>query len=112
MTDEIVISVEEAARRLGIGRHAAYRAIRAGQIPSIRIGNLYRIPLQALERMIAAIPVPPAQEIKPVVPPAKMSVSAWLSLETYTLLRAAAEARGVSMSKELSLRIEASLAEN
>jgi excisionase family DNA binding protein len=39
-----VLTVEEAARFLRIGRSAAYEGVRAGTIPSVRVGKLYRIP--------------------------------------------------------------------
>jgi excisionase family DNA binding protein len=48
----LVIDVVEAGRRLGISRSAAYQAVRAGQIPSVRIGRLIRVPLAALQRML------------------------------------------------------------
>ena len=47
------ISVPEAGRWLGIGRNAAYDAARRGEIPTIRIGKLLRVPVVALERMLA-----------------------------------------------------------
>jgi excisionase family DNA binding protein len=47
------ISVPEAGRWLGIGRNAAYDAARRGEIPTIRIGRLLRVPVVALERMLA-----------------------------------------------------------
>ena len=50
--DALVIDVVEAARRLGISRSAAYQAVHAGQIPSVRIGRLIRVPLVALQRML------------------------------------------------------------
>jgi excisionase family DNA binding protein len=46
------ISVPEAGRWLGIGRNAAYDAARRGDIPTIRIGKLIRVPVVALERML------------------------------------------------------------
>jgi len=46
------ISVPEAGEILGIGRNAAYDAAKAGQIPTIRIGRLLRVPVNALERML------------------------------------------------------------
>jgi excisionase family DNA binding protein len=47
------ISVPEAGKWLGIGRNAAYDAARRGEIPTIRIGRLLRVPVVALERMLA-----------------------------------------------------------
>jgi excisionase family DNA binding protein len=51
-TNPLVIDVVEAGRRLGIGRSAAYQAVHAGQIPSVRIGGLIKVPVAALERML------------------------------------------------------------
>jgi len=51
MQDNAFMTVEEAAEYLGIGRHAAYGAVRSGQIPSIRIGKSIRVPRQALRRL-------------------------------------------------------------
>jgi len=47
-----VHTVDEAARRLRIGRNQAYEAVRRGDIPSVRIGNSYRIPKSAIDRMV------------------------------------------------------------
>jgi excisionase family DNA binding protein len=56
MDKELVITVPEAGRRLGIGRAAAYQAAATGQLPTIRIGRLLRVPVQALERLLDAQP--------------------------------------------------------
>jgi excisionase family DNA binding protein len=45
------VKVEEAAQFLGIGRQQAYAAVRSGEIPSIRIGKSWRIPVEALKQM-------------------------------------------------------------
>lgn len=45
-------SVPEAGRRLGIGRDAAYDAAKRGEIPTIRIGRLLRVPKPAFERLL------------------------------------------------------------
>jgi len=50
----LTITVSEAARRLGIGRSAAYQAVALKQIPSVRIGRLLRVPIKALERKLDA----------------------------------------------------------
>ena len=47
------LTVDEAALRLGIGRNAAYDAVKRGEIPSIRIGRRLLVPVAALERMLA-----------------------------------------------------------
>ncbi len=47
-----IYSVEEAAKILGIGRSAAYQAVRTGEIPSIRIGRRLLVPVQALEQLL------------------------------------------------------------
>lgn len=44
----IVLTVEEAAKRLRIGRTTMYALIRTGQIRSVPIGRLRRIPVSAL----------------------------------------------------------------
>ena len=47
------ISIQEAAKVLGIGRDQAYNAARLGQIPTIRIGRRLLVPVPALERLLA-----------------------------------------------------------
>jgi excisionase family DNA binding protein len=49
----LTISVQEAGKRyFGLSRNAAYRAAAKGQIPAIRIGRNWRVPVRALERML------------------------------------------------------------
>lgn len=47
-----VLTVEQAASVLAVARGTAYEAVRAGQIPSVRIGRCIRVPRQALERLL------------------------------------------------------------
>jgi len=49
------VTVEEAARILGVGRSLAYEQIRAGAFPCpvIRIGTRYVISRQALDHVLA-----------------------------------------------------------
>ena len=51
--ESLTLSVPEAGAELGIGRDAAYQAVRTGQIPVIRIGRLLRVPRAALEKMLS-----------------------------------------------------------
>jgi len=46
------MSVDEAADELGIGRNQAYAAVKAGQIPTIRIGKRLLVLRFPLERML------------------------------------------------------------
>jgi len=54
MTDEPkTLSVPEAGKRyFGLCRNAAYDAAARGDLPTIRIGRLLRVPVRALERML------------------------------------------------------------
>ena len=49
----LVLTVEEAAKALRIGRTAAYAAVRSGDLPAVRVGRSLRIPRAALERLLA-----------------------------------------------------------
>ena len=44
-----LLSVEDAARRLSLGRTTMFGLIHTGEILSVRIGRLRRIPLTALD---------------------------------------------------------------
>jgi hypothetical protein len=57
MADEILtISVPEAGRRyFGLSRNGSYAAAARGEIPTIGIGRLKRVPVRALERMLDAV---------------------------------------------------------
>lgn len=46
------LSVEEAGRRLGVGRGLAYELARRGEIPSLRLGRRLVVPVAALDRLL------------------------------------------------------------
>lgn len=48
----VVLSVEETAAVLRVGRGTAYEACRTGAIPTIRVGRCLRVPRHALEAMM------------------------------------------------------------
>jgi excisionase family DNA binding protein len=50
--DRRTLSVPEAARLLGIGRNQAYLAARAGDIPSIRIGDRILVLKEPFEKLL------------------------------------------------------------
>lgn len=48
------LSVPEAGKRyLDLSRNSSYEAAKRGDIPTIRIGKLLRVPIQAMERLLA-----------------------------------------------------------
>jgi excisionase family DNA binding protein len=51
--EKLAISVDEAGERIGLSRTSIWRAVNAGEIPSIRIGGRVLIPLGPLERLLA-----------------------------------------------------------
>jgi excisionase family DNA binding protein len=53
--DRLLLTVEEAADRLSIGRSLMYELIGCGQIASIRVGRLRRVPSESLREYVAAM---------------------------------------------------------
>ena len=53
MSETKTLSVPEAGKRyFGLSRNGSYEAARRGDLPTIRIGKLLRVPVAALERML------------------------------------------------------------
>lgn len=50
-----LVTIEEAGRRMGVGRSRAYRLARAGELPVVEVAGVLRVPLVALEARIAAL---------------------------------------------------------
>ncbi|MEU2083138.1 excisionase family DNA-binding protein [Streptomyces albus] len=48
-TTLVLLTVEEAARRLSIGRTLCYRLIRTGELESVPVGRLRRVPAAAVD---------------------------------------------------------------
>lgn len=46
------VSVERAARMVGLGRGAGYAAVKRGDLPSLRIGRRVVVPTAALRRLL------------------------------------------------------------
>jgi excisionase family DNA binding protein len=51
-TVRLLLTVEQAAHRLGIGRTLMYALVRDGDVESVQIGRLRRIPEDALTRYV------------------------------------------------------------
>jgi excisionase family DNA binding protein len=52
----VSLTVAEAARRIGIGRTKLYEYVSSGEISSVKIGRLRRIPAEALNDFLARRP--------------------------------------------------------
>jgi len=50
----VALTVVEAARRLSVGRTTMYALIASGEIPSVTVGRLRRVPAEALKDYVAA----------------------------------------------------------
>jgi excisionase family DNA binding protein len=51
----VLLSVEEAAERLSVSRTRLYALIKAGDVASVRVGRLRRVPADALLQFIARL---------------------------------------------------------
>jgi excisionase family DNA binding protein len=50
---KLLVSVEEAAQMLSVGRSLVYKLVMSKQVVSVKIGRTRRIPVFALEQFIA-----------------------------------------------------------
>lgn len=51
----LMLTVEEAARRLAISRTIVYEFLRSGQLESVKLGRIRRIPTVALDEFVARL---------------------------------------------------------
>jgi excisionase family DNA binding protein len=51
-TEQLLLTPEEAAQALGIGRDRIFRLIASGEIKSIKIAKSRRIPVEALKAYV------------------------------------------------------------
>jgi excisionase family DNA binding protein len=53
MDERQTLTIEEAAKVLGVGRNSAYLAAERGDLPTIRLGRRLLVPRSALERLLS-----------------------------------------------------------
>lgn len=53
--EKLLLSVVEAARRLGIGRTLMYELMLSGEVRSVHVGRLRKVPARALESYVDRI---------------------------------------------------------
>jgi hypothetical protein len=52
LIENLTVPPEIAGKAFGLGRSSSYEAVRSGQIPSIRIGRLFKCPTAPLRAML------------------------------------------------------------
>ena len=52
-SEQLLLTVEEAAQRLNTGRTLAWQLVRRGDLPVVRLGRCVRVPWQALQEWVA-----------------------------------------------------------
>jgi excisionase family DNA binding protein len=55
-----LLTAAEVADQLRVSTMTIYRLIRSGELPAVRVGRNYRVPVAELERYLAAQVVDPA----------------------------------------------------
>ena len=53
--DGLLLTVEEAAKRLRLGRTLIYQLISSGELESVTVGRLRRVPAECLAEYVAAL---------------------------------------------------------
>jgi excisionase family DNA binding protein len=53
VTEPRTVTVEQAAKELGIGRSLAYELARSGELPALRLGHRFVVPRERLDQMLA-----------------------------------------------------------
>jgi excisionase family DNA binding protein len=61
--DRLALTVEEAARRLGMSRKALYNHLAAGRIPCKKLGRRVLIPVAAIERWLEEAGLPAGEGV-------------------------------------------------
>jgi excisionase family DNA binding protein len=54
-SDGLLLTVEEVAKRLRLGRTFVYRLISSGELESVKVGRLRRVPAACLPEYVAAL---------------------------------------------------------
>ncbi len=62
MDARLLLDVEEAADRLGIKRTLFYELVRRGEVASVKVGRLRRVPVQALDAYVQRLVAEQANE--------------------------------------------------
>jgi len=53
--ERLLLTVPEAAMRLGLGRSLIYQLVMSGELASVKVGRARRVPVSALENFVERI---------------------------------------------------------
>ncbi len=53
--NKLLLTVQEVAAKLSVGRSLAYELVMRGEIPSVKIGKSRRVPAGEVERYVARL---------------------------------------------------------
>ena len=53
--DPYLVSLDETARRLGLGKTSVYELIRDGRLKSVKVGKRHLVPVAALDAYVASL---------------------------------------------------------
>lgn len=59
---KLLLTIDEAAQRLGIGRTLMYRLVSTGVVQSVTVGRLRRVPCECLSEYVARLRVGQAKD--------------------------------------------------
>ncbi|GGK09606.1 hypothetical protein GCM10010123_44360 [Pilimelia anulata] len=51
----LVLTIEQAAKRLGVGRTTMYGLVMSGEVRSVTIGRLRRVPARCLDEYVSQL---------------------------------------------------------
>jgi excisionase family DNA binding protein len=54
-TEAVLLTVEEAAERLRIGRTTMYALVSSGAVESVKVGRLRRVPVEAVDAYVTVL---------------------------------------------------------
>lgn len=62
-TPRLLLTIPQAARCLSVGRTTVYTMLRSGELTSVAVGRLRRIPIDSLEGFLSSLQVAPSGAI-------------------------------------------------
>lgn len=64
-TPRLLLTIPEAARRLSVGRTTLYVMLQSGELASVAVGRLRRIPIDSLDSLLLSLPTAPSGAADP-----------------------------------------------